>query len=64
MVDEFDLASDIEQMYRDAAIKASRQQIAAGEAGVCELCEEDSKRLIISGGYAACARCRDRYKLP
>ena len=47
-------AADIAEIRRKAA------QIPKGEPGECERCGEPSWRLV--GG--ACARCRDRFKLP
>lgn len=41
-------------------VRRTEYEIPEGESGECELCGEESPRLI--GG--ACARCRDKYKLP
>jgi hypothetical protein len=62
-MDAADIASirmeDQEEAAREAArVKASA--IPKGEPGDCDLCGEWSARLV--GG--ACARCRDKYKLP
>lgn len=61
MSDEFDEAQELEQKYREAAIRAaSGKPLDPGVPGDCELCGEWSGRLI----EGACAPCRDRYKLP
>lgn len=43
-----------------AAIRKAASDIPEGEAGECERCGEDSLRLV----FGACARCRDKHKLP
>lgn len=63
MADIIDMTNDREEGVVDAAIaEISRlaAQFPAGVPGECERCGEDSPRLV--GG--ACARCRDKYKLP
>lgn len=63
MADEIDMANDLAQADAERAIAAARDQAAqipAGIEGDCDLCGDWTGRLV--GG--ACARCRDRYKLP
>lgn len=63
MADEIDIANDRAQADNERAIAEARDkasQIPAGVAGDCDLCGDWSGRLV--GG--ACARCRDRYRLP
>lgn len=63
LADEADLAARNEQIEVDAGVSLVREAVAnipAGEPGDCDLCGEQSGRLV--GG--ACAPCRDRYKLP
>ncbi len=43
-----------------AAIAKAARDIQPGEPGECDLCGEESGRLI----NGACAPCRDKYKLP
>ena len=63
MADEIDIANDRAQADNERAIAAARKvayEIPAGNAGDCDMCGAWSGRLV--GG--ACARCRDRYRLP
>lgn len=63
MADEADLAQkqmDEENTRTAAAFSAAVAAIPEGEAGECVRCGEESARLVIG----ACARCRDKYKLP
>jgi hypothetical protein len=60
MPDEFDAASEREQAQREEAIKSNAQPLPPGKPGECEFCGEWSGRLIL----AACAPCRERYRLP
>lgn len=63
MADIIDMTQDREEGIVDAAvseISKKAAQIPAGVPGECELCGEDSPRLVGN----ACARCRDKYKLP
>lgn len=60
MADEIDIANDRAQADLDKAIEAARKPLEPGQAGECERCGEESVRLIRN----ACARCRDRYRLP
>ena len=55
-----DLASDIEIWATEEAIRQHAKDIPPGVAGVCKMCEEESPRII----FKACARCRDKYRLP
>ncbi len=45
---------------REKEIRRAAADIPAGEPGVCEYCDDKTPRLV--GG--ACARCRDKYRLP
>jgi hypothetical protein len=63
MPDEIDLAQDRERIAADAAISELRAKAATipqGAPGECNLCGEWFERLV----RGACARCRDRYRLP
>ena len=62
-MDEADVASNNEMMGTEALVRqrmAAAAAIPVGEPGECDMCGEWTGRLV--GG--ACARCRDRYKLP
>lgn len=59
MPDEADIANDYAERHLAASVAAARGDIKPGQPGICELCDEESGRLI--GG--ACAPCRDRYGL-
>jgi hypothetical protein len=50
-----DQANDFAAAYTDRAIRAARQPVPAGVAGVCDECGDDSPRLV--GGR--CAPCRE-----
>lgn len=58
--DIVDRANDYSQRMLDASIAACSKPLEAGEAGECDRCGEESKRLI----RGACAPCRDKYRLP
>ena len=58
-MDDADYSIIEQQAELDRMIAAARGEIKPGKAGECELCGEHSMRLI----DAACAYCRDRYKL-
>lgn len=63
MADEADAASERMAIHEAAGIAAIRRKVAEipkGEPGDCKLCGEWSGRLV----DGACARCRDKYKLP
>jgi hypothetical protein len=60
MADEADLASDLQESFNDAAIKAAAKPIPPGTPGECDYCGKHFSRLI--GG--ACGRCRDEHHLP
>jgi hypothetical protein len=63
LVDEHDIASELEAMHRDRAVHYARleaQRIPAGEPGECTMCGEHKPRLV----NGVCAKCRDAYKLP
>jgi hypothetical protein len=62
-MDVVDIANENRDSEEARHIKAARDQaenMPAGEPGDCDLCGEWTGRLV--GG--ACARCRDRYRLP
>ena len=62
-MDIVDIANDNRDSEEARRIKAARtqaEQMPAGEPGDCDLCGEWYGRLVNS----ACARCRDRYRLP
>ena len=63
MSDKADIASDIIEAQREAALAEARRkaaQIPKGRPGDCDLCGEWSGRLV----DGVCAPCRDRYRLP
>lgn len=60
MADDIDRAQAREQADRESAIRAAAKPLPAGKPGPCDLCGEESMRLI----EGACAPCRDRYGLP
>lgn len=57
MADDADRAFEYMEAELEAAIRAARGDIPPGEPGECDLCGEESPRLI----NGVCARCRDRY---
>lgn len=59
-MDEVDRATDEVDRLLAEALRNARAELAPGEPGECELCGEESPRLV----RGACARCRDRHKLP
>jgi hypothetical protein len=59
MADDADIACDHMERELPLAIAAARGDIPPGVEGECDLCGEESKRLI--GG--ACAPCRDRFRI-
>lgn len=59
-MDEVDRATqEVDRMLAEA-LRNSRAELAPGIPGECDLCGEDSLRLV----RGACARCRDKFKLP
>jgi len=60
MSDIVDLANEAMEADLARRIAATRADIKPGTVGDCELCGEWSGRLI----GAACAPCRDKYRLP
>ena len=63
MADEIDIANDRAQADNERAIAEARKaagEIPAGGEGDCDMCGTWAGRLV--GG--ACARGRDRYRLP
>ncbi len=59
-MDDIDRAQE-RALYDTAnAIARAARDIQPGEPGECDLCGEQSGRLI----NGACAPCRDKYKLP
>ena len=63
MADDADRASIDAERLEQSTIDAARARaslIPAGVPGDCELCGEHFQRLVRN----ACARCRDKYKLP
>lgn len=60
MPDEIDLAQEREAFATADAIRRAAKDIPPGEPGECEMCGEDSLRLVNS----VCAPCRDQRKLP
>ncbi len=63
MADEIDRANDTAEAATERAIAAARDRAAnipAGDAGDCDLCGEWCGRLV----KGACARCRDKWRLP
>ena len=63
MVDEIDRQLERDQALEEANLNMIREQAAkipAGRPGICDLCGEDSPRLV----KGACARCRDKHGLP
>jgi hypothetical protein len=59
-MDDIERATDYAMRHTEAAIAAAAKDIQPGVPGECDLCGEESGRLI--GG--ACAPCRDKHKLP
>jgi RNA polymerase-binding transcription factor DksA len=63
MADEADISQARIEILEAAGVAAVREAAAkmpAGTPGECELCGEESPRLV----NGACARCRDKHKLP
>lgn len=60
IIDEANDLRDKEEAARIQAVRDRAEMIPAGVAGDCDMCGSWSGRLV--GG--ACARCRDRYRLP
>lgn len=56
MADDADRAQKLEEAEREQCIANARKPLAAGVPGECDLCGEDSPRLV-SG---ACAPCREK----
>lgn len=59
-MDDIDRAQERALTDTAAAIAKAARDIQPGEPGECDLCGEESGRLI----NGACAPCRDKYKLP
>lgn len=63
MADEVDLTAeraDKEEAAMYKEIKKAAEAIPKGTPGECDLCGEESLRLV----RGVCAPCRDRHKLP
>lgn len=60
MADEADITQDRLEREQVLLQRAEPYRLAEGVPGDCELCGEESKRLV----HGACARCRDRRGLP
>lgn len=63
MADIIDIANESRDAEEARRIKAAHDQVArmpAGEPGDCDLCGEWCGRLV----KGACARCRDKWRLP
>lgn len=63
MSDDADLTEErmeVEAAARIAEVHRKAAEIPTGEPGECELCGEESPRLV----RGVCARCRDKWKLP
>lgn len=63
MPDEIDIAQEQEQADTARSISSARAAAAAipaGHAGECDYCGEWSPRIV----GRACARCRDKRRLP
>lgn len=62
MADDADNAADKIGRYLESVTKRAQEAaslIPAGVAGECDLCGEDSPRLV----EGACAPCRDKWRL-
>lgn len=55
MADAADFATVLERQHLERSLAAARQPVPAGEPGECEVCGDDSQRLI----EGRCAPCRD-----
>lgn len=64
MSDQIDDANTVADLFLDVAIRTAAQPLAAGVPGECELCGEDSPRLVQTQLGLACAPCRDKRRLP
>lgn len=63
MADDFDRASELEELQREDALKKTRAnaaEIPKGEAGECSYCGYHKERLV----RGVCAGCRDEFNLP
>ncbi len=60
IIDQANERAAIDTALSEAAIRAKAAAIESGEPGDCDLCGEWSGRLV----NGACARCRDKYRLP
>ncbi|RSU21221.1 conjugal transfer protein TraR [Sphingomonas koreensis] len=60
MADLADLAQRNSEVFTEAAIFAARVPVAAGVAGICSDCGDDTLRLI----DGKCAPCREPVRLP
>jgi hypothetical protein len=58
-MDDADRAEEVIERTRQEGIKRAAKPMEKGEPGECELCGEQSKRLV----HGVCASCRDRYHL-
>ena len=70
MADEIDLASDLDEEHRLFSVEKIRRNSAKmvqGKAGECEICGEESPRIIEvvfeKSMTWACTKCRDQFKL-
>lgn len=62
MADEVDQIQEFQQLTTDKEIEKIREKAAKippGTPGDCNICGEESQRLV----HGNCARCRDRYGL-
>jgi hypothetical protein len=62
MADEIDKTDERNAILEEARMHQIQRRavLEPGEPGECQLCGEDSPRLV----RGACARCRDKRKLP
>lgn len=58
-MDEVDRAAAEVERHLQEALRRNRAEPVPGVPGECELCGEESQRLV----RGACARCRDKFKL-
>ncbi len=55
MADQADMAAVLERQHFERSLTAARQPVPIGVPGECEVCGDDSPRLVAS----RCAPCRD-----
>jgi hypothetical protein len=64
-MDEADIAQElIDRRVAEAIARATEKPMDPGVPGECELCGEESARLVQTTMGLACAACRDRRRLP